>query len=508
MQVFEILIAVLLGSAMLSVLARRLGVPYPTLLAVGGAALALLPTQHAEIFALPPDLILALFVAPILLDAAHDTSLRDLCRSWRPLIALVLVAVVLTTAAVAYTAHLLIPGMPLAAAIALGALVAPPDAVAAMAVLRHVKLPHRIRAVLEGESLLNDASALLIYKLAVGAVAVGSFSTAQALPTFALVVFGSVLAGWVLARIAALQFRFAMSAPVSVILQFSLTFGVWILAERLGLSGVVTIVVFGFGMARHTSTAMSARLRISSFAIWESVTFILNILAFTLIGLQMRPILDTLGESQPMLWQAFIILAVVILVRLAWVMLYALVRSQFDPHPNYPKLPMKSGLLVGWSGMRGIVTLAAAMALPESFPQREFIELVAFVVVLGTLLLQGLTLQPLLTLLRLPQDDTVEHEVQHARASALKAAMAMLQNDDSTAAHYLTAEYREALERTHHQQDPYDTHLNTLRKEAVIVARKLILQLHHTGDIGDEAYRQVEEELDWLELSASAQESK
>ena len=181
----------------------------------------------------------------MLLDAAYDTSLRDLRRNWVAVSSLALVAVALTTVAVAVTARQLIPDMPWAAAVALGALLAPPDAVAALAVLRHVNPPHRMRVVLEGESLLNDASALLIYRLAVGAVAAGGFSVGGAIPTFALVFVGSVVVGWLLARPVAMLTERMPDAPSSVILQFVMTFGVWIGAERLGLSGVVTIVVFG-----------------------------------------------------------------------------------------------------------------------------------------------------------------------------------------------------------------------------------------------------------------------
>ena len=197
MLVFETILALLLGAAILSAIARRLNIPYPTLLVLGGALVAFLP--DAPRLDLPSELILALFVAPVLLDAAYDASLRDLRENWRPVLSLVLAAVGLTTVAVAFAARQLIPDFPWAAAIALGALLAPPDAVAALAVMRSVNPPHRIRKILEGESLLNDASALLLYKLAVGAVAAGSFSVTEAVPTFAVVVFGSAALGWVLA---------------------------------------------------------------------------------------------------------------------------------------------------------------------------------------------------------------------------------------------------------------------------------------------------------------------
>jgi CPA1 family monovalent cation:H+ antiporter len=443
------------------------------------------------------------------MDAAYDTSLRDLRANWSPILWLVLVAVGFTTIAVAFATRQIIPDMSWAAAIALGALLSPPDAVAALAVLRHVNPPHRIRKILEGESLLNDASALLIYKLAIGAVAVGAFSVTDALPTFALVVVGSVVAGWVLGHLPAMLLHRIEDAPTSVIFQFVTTFAVWIAAERLGLSGVVTIVVFGLTTARRTSNPMPARLRVASFAIWESATVVLNILAFTLIGLQIRPIFETLNSTER--WRsvgaALVILAVVIAVRFVWVLIYdVLMRLRirvFGSHSARSSKPPtgKGALVVAWSGMRGIVTLGAALALPLSFPHRDFILLTAFVVVLGTLVIQGLTLRPLLVFLRLPKDEIIENEITLARKAALKASLASLENDGSPAAQRLKSEYAGALSQTKRGLDPHDTSENMLRRQALAVARGTIDDLRRTGAIGDDAYRFVEEELDRLELS-------
>lgn len=481
MLVFETTIALLAGATVLSILAKRLGIPYPVILALGGAIVALLSIQGAPAVNLSPELILALFVAPVLLDAAHDISFRDLRREWRPVSSLVLIAVGLTTIAVAGVARHLIPEMPLAAAITLGALLAPPDAVAAMAVLRHVKLPHRVRTVLEGESLFNDASALLLYKLAVGAMIAGHFSMPEVLPIFVLVVFGSVVAGLILAKLAGVVVGQITDVPTSVIFQFVLTFGVWLIAEHLHLSGVVTIVVFGISMSRYSTLAMPARLRISSFAIWESATFVLNVLAFTLIGLQLRPILSTLNSTEifQMLGMALVILAVVIAVRIAWVMSYSFILGQWqakhEPNSRNPP-PAKAGLVIAWSGMRGIVTLAAAMALPEHFPYRDFIQLTAFVVVLGTLVIQGPTLRPLLALLRLPADDAVHAEIHRTRAAALQAAMKELEKEPlSAAAQYMKLEYQQALALTCRDENPFNTEENTMRRKVATVARQPFL---------------------------------
>ncbi|MGA0607191.1 cation:proton antiporter [Phenylobacterium sp. VNQ135] len=503
MHVFETLLALLLGATALSAVARRLNIAYPTLLAVGGALIAFLPGGPR--LQPPPDLILALFVAPILMDAAYDTSLRDLKRNWAPVSSLVFAAVGVTTAAVAITARLLVPEMPWGAAIALGALLAPPDAVAALAVLRHAHPPHRIRVVLEGESLLNDATALLIYRLAVGAVAAGSFSLGEAAPAFALVCVGSVVAGALLAWPVGYVTRRIEDAPSSVIFQFVTTFGVWLLAEELGLSGVVTIVVFGLTVARRRASALPADLRIPSFAIWGTVTVVLNVLAFTLVGLQLRPILDPLSgqERAQYFGAALLILAIVIGVRLLWVLTHHGLGKLLRRRSIAGDLPptAKDAVVIGWSGMRGVVTLAAALALPSGFPYRDFIHLTAFVVVLGTLLIQGLTLRSLLRWLKLPADNLVETELGVARKAALHAAMLALDGDDSPAAERLRDQYAEALGRVRDGQDPTETRDHLLQRRLVGASREAIEQLRRAGTIGDEAFRRVEEELDWLELS-------
>jgi Na+/H+ antiporter len=509
MHAFESLLILLLAALALAALGRRIGVPYPTLLAVGGALLAFIP--NAPRLEVPPDLILALFVAPILLDAAYDTSLRDLRRNWVGVSSLSLIAVVATAVCVAIGSRALIPDVPWGAAIALGALVAPPDAVAALAILRQVNPPHRIRTVLEGESLLNDASALLIYRLAVGAVLAGSFSVIGALPAFALVFLGSVIGGWLTARLVGVIMSRIHDAPSSVILQFVTTFGVWIAAERFHLSGVVTIVVYGLTLARRGNSPMPAQLRVPSFATWETVTFVLNVLAFTLVGLQLGPILDALTTAERFryLGVAAAILAIVVVVRVAWTMTHHLLhraigrqlRRPVDEPARQPTA--KDALVVGWSGMRGIVSLAAAMALPVGFPYRDFIQLTAFVVVLGTLLLQGLTLRPLLQLLKFPEDTMLEDELELARRAALEAALLDLEGDHTPAALRLRAEVEAALARVQKGFTQGDTPDNVLRRRVVVASRSAIEELRSTAVIGDTAFRQAEEELDWFELSAS-----
>ncbi|MEN3346616.1 MAG: monovalent cation/hydrogen antiporter [Bradyrhizobium sp.] len=511
---FEWIIGLLLAAVALSALARRIKVPYPTFLAVGGVLLAFLPSGPS--WALEPKLALALFVAPVLLDAAFDTSLRDLRNNWLPVTTLVVVAVGVTTIAVAVVARWLRPDMPWAIAIALGAIVAPPDAAAATAILRQVNLPYRIQKILEGESLLNDASALLIYRVAVGLVVAEHMKVREFVPSIAVALVGSLAAGYIFAQVWMMITRRVTEAPSAIITQFGGTFMVWIVAEHLGLSGILTIIAYAITIARTAPSRTSARLRVQSYAVWETVVFVLNVLAFMLIGMQLRPIWSGLDDEVRWKYCSFaaIILAVVILARLLWVMPYGAFLRSLKRHNLLPThvvaaVPtLKRGIIVSWCGMRGIVTLAAAFALPEYFPYRDLILLTAFAVVLGSLVLQGLTLRPLIMALNFDEDDPVGREAAHARSVAFRAGLAAIEADPSEEAEILRLEYRAVLLRAETDPDgglgSRELPADPLRRRAIAAARKALLNLRHTETIGDDAFHLVEEELDRAELSVEA----
>jgi CPA1 family monovalent cation:H+ antiporter len=509
---FEWIIGLLLGAVALSALARRIKVPYPTFLAIGGALVASLPSGPS--WTLEPDLALALFVAPVLLDAAFDTSLRDLRNNWLPVSTLVFFAVGVTTAAVAVLAHWLRPDMPWAAAIALGAIVAPPDAAAATAILRQVKLPHRILKILEGESLLNDASALLIYRVAVGAAAVQHFKWSEFAPSILLALAGSLVAGYLFARISILLTRRITEAPSAIIVQFAGTFTVWIIAEHIGLSGILTIVAYAITIARTAPARTPARLRVPAYAVWDTAVFVLNVLAFMLIGMQLRPIwagLDAVVRVEYCTIAACV-LATVILARIAWVMIYGVTFRTLVAHgvarpPRSRAAPtLQGGIVISWCGMRGIVTLAAAYALPEGFPYRDLILLTAFAVVLGSLVIQGLTLRPLILWLGLKDENPVAVEVARARGIAYRAALDEIDGDPSEVAEILRLEYRALLLRA--ESDPHggvssgELPADPLRRRAIAAARRSILRMRRFEAIGDDAFHQLEEEFDRAELSA------
>jgi CPA1 family monovalent cation:H+ antiporter len=512
---FESLIGLLLAAVLLAAAARKLRVPYPSFLAIGGAVLAFVPGMPA--FVLDPNLALALFVAPVLLDAAYDASPRDLRDNWVPVGGLALVAVILTTIAVAWIARVLVPQMPWAAAMTLGAIVAPPDAAAAIAVLRQVQPPHRILTILQGESMLNDATALLIYRLAVAAAITQTFSIAHVAPTFLLAVAGSIIAGPILARLALQLLGRVQDVPSAIILQFITTFGVWLLADRIGLSGVLTMVCYAIAIARPASERTPARLRIPSYAVWDTVVFIVNVLAFILIGLQLRPILEGLQPDMRTryMFVASAVLGTVIVVRFAWVMAFNYVtRSRVRRYGFHPPRPMqpptaKGALIVAWSGMRGVVTLAAALALPTAasgaaFPYRDLIILTSFTIVLGTLVLQGLTLKPLVQALDVRDDDPVGRETTSARERAVQAALASLDGDDSPAAKAVRLNYKNLLARAGARPEAGECGSavqDDLRRRALTAARQAAFEMRKSDEIGDDAFHRLEEELDWVEMS-------
>ncbi|WP_043831712.1 cation:proton antiporter [Muricoccus aerilatus] len=508
MELFETIIALLLAAALLSTLAERIAVPYPALLALAGTAAAFIP--GVPVVTPDPALALALFVAPVLLDAAFDASPRDLRDNLVPVATLALVAVGVTVAIVAVVARLCLPEMPLAAAVALGAIVAPPDASAATAVLRRLRPPHRLLVILEGESLFNDASALLIYRMALAAAAAGSFSVLDAGSVLLLTAGGGALFGWAVARLHLAwvdgMFR---DIPINTLVQFLGTFGVWLVAEALHLSAIISVVVFGMTLARHAPRRIGARRRIASYAVWDVAVFVLNALAFLLIGLQMRAIVARLDGA----WEGVVLLAAatcaaVVLTRLAWVMAFNTVArwaaACFGPRVRggraMPQPSREGGLVIAWSGMRGIVTLAAALALPESLPYRDAIVFASVCVVLVTLGLQGTTLGPLLRRLGLSDDGTVGAEVVRARTGTAEAAIRALEGEPpspgrDTLLRELAA--RAALG----EAPPVDTTAR-LQCRAVDAARDAPEALRRDGTIGDDAFHAVEEELDLMELAA------
>ena len=530
MEVFEVVIALLVGGAALAAIARRIGAPYPALVALAGAALALVPGVPTLV--LDPELALALFVAPVLVDAAFDASPRDLRANWRAIASLALGAVALTIAVVAVVARLLVPDMPWAAAIALGAIVAPPDAAAATTVLKQLRPPNRLLVILEGESLFNDASALLVYRLAVGAT-VAAFSGWSVLPTLLVVTVGSVVLALVLSRLTLLVSARIRDVATAVVFQFCGTFLVWILAEQLHLSGIITMVVYAMAASRRAAEIVPARIRIPAWAVWEVAVFVLNVLAFILVGFQLKSIAARATGATGARYAAVAVAVTVavIVARIAWVTATAAFsrwrcrpRADGTPGPrDAVALTGRAAAVVGWCGMRGTVTLAAALALPTDFPFRDLILATAFGVTLGTLVVQGLTLRPLLLRLRLEDDGSVDREVRLARVESLRAALAAAAScPGAETASLVRHRYELQLRRADRELAGDGVGANGAAPEGAAAARapdadgrdadaavvraatdaqrRRLVALRADGTIGDAAFQRVEEELDWAEL--------
>jgi NhaP-type Na+/H+ or K+/H+ antiporter len=504
MHLFESLDAIVLAALVLLVVARRLNVPYPTLLAAAGIGFALLPfAPHINI---DPQLALALFIAPALLHAAYHTSLRGLRRFWFPLLALAVFAVLVTTAAVAFVG-VVAGGLPLAAAIALGAIVAPPDAAAAEAVMSEVGIPRRGLLLLQGESLLNDATALLLFGMAVALAthtdtAITPWLLAAATPGGIAL---GLAAGWVYIRVV----PFFSGTLGSSLADFAVTFAIWLVADRLHLSSVLAVVAFGLFVAQRRPIAQPARDRIQTKAVWAAAVLVLNVMAFMLMGLQARDVLARLaGDARlPAVGFSLIVLATVLGTRLAWVLLVRAVEGLITRHYEPGWLPKPSSwgasLILGWSGMRGLVTLAAAFALPAAMPGRDLIVLAAFTVVIGTLILQGLTLGPLIRWLGMGDDAGLAVKVGSARRQLIEAGIAALGDDGGDAAKALRIRYRAAGTVAASEDDPQaPSHFDRLHLAVVEQQRSTLNAMRDDGAIAEDVYRRLLEELDWSEVEA------
>lgn len=506
MALFESLLSLLLVAVLLLRASRWFSVPYPSLLALAGVGVAALPFDTD--IAIEPHLVLALFIAPALLDSAYDTSPREIRRHWLPLTALAVVAVMITAATVAWVGWRF-AGLPVAVALTLGAIVAPPDAAAANAVLARIGIPRRSQMLLQGESLLNDASALLIYGAAM-AWAMGS-GTGTGLLQLGLAAPGGILFGFLLAYPYLWVHRQLAGTLSATVLEFTVTFGTWLVAERLSLSPVLAVVTFAMAIARHTPAQQPARDRVQSLATWSIVVFVLNVLAFLLMGLQARSLLEDLpsGEVAPAISFAIVVLVVVILVRLAWLAAYHvatdLLVHWLGPRDWLPERPpWRLTLLIGWCGMRGLLTLATAFALPPDFPHRSSLVLAAFAVVLGTLVLQGLTITPLMRWMGVGTDQSLNEDIGAARQALLQTALKAIELEErADVAESLRTRYCAAVPIAESTDDPQGVTAYDRASLRVIAAQRECLEaLRRDGRVADDVYRRLEEELDWAELDA------
>ena len=527
MAEIELVLGLLVLVAALAVLARRLAVvPYPIVLVLGGLLIGLVPgLPDVE---LAPELVFLLFLPPLLYVAAFYSSIRDFRAHARPILSLAVGLVLATTVVVAVVAHAAIPSIDWAIAFALGAIVSPPDAVAATAIFQRLPVPRRVVTVLEGESLLNDATGLVAYRVAVAAAVTGAFSAADTGAGFLAAGLGGViiglLVGWLVARLR----RPLHDPPVEITVSLLTPFAAYLPAEALGVSGVVATVACGLYLGRRASGLMNAQTRLQGRAVWETLVFLLNGLVFVLIGLQLPVIVADLAGRPPLrvLALAVLVSATVVLVRFAWVFGSDLPRLLRRPHRARLR-SRREDVVVAWAGMRGVVSLAAALALPFTtasgapFAERPLLIFLTLCVILVTLVGQGLTLPWLLHVLRLRSDDAHDHEEAHARELAAEAATVRL---EELAAEWpghlplinnLRAQYAHRVSHLENPQhglrdghpSPAEQELiehRLIRREVIDAERHAILDLRDRGEISDEVLRRVERDLDLEELRMEA----
>jgi CPA1 family monovalent cation:H+ antiporter len=513
-ELFVMLLAAMLG---LTALARRLLIPYPILLVLGGLALAFIPGVPS--LALEPDLVFVVFLPPILWAAAYFTSLREFRRNLRAIGLLAIGLVLITTLAVGWVAHAIIPGINWAAALCLGAIVSPPDAVAATAVLSRIGVPRTVITVLEGESLVNDASALVLYRAAVAAMVSGVFSLGATAGSFVVVAAVGVLVGLAVGWLTRWAVRHMPEGYGQVALTLLAPYVAWVVAERLHASAVLACVAGGIYVRQHFSVEVSPLVRIQARSVWDLVIFLLNGIIFILIGLQLGPLRRTLAPGSignVLTWGILITLAATV-VRMLWMPLGArLVRLDRAYRERNPLPPARYLVMVGWTAMRGVVSLATALALPLALadgtplPYRAEIILVTFVVILATLVVQGLSLAPLARWLGLSADDgSFQQEQRLAREHAAQAAIERLDQVSHeewvppSLASQVRGHYERRLQRFHPDAvlDPSCSveqadAQRRLRHEALVAERHALVGLRNRGEISDEVLHDLERELD------------
>jgi len=518
----DIFVGMLLAVAALALLARRLHIAYPILFVIGGLLLALIPGVPRV--HLNPELVFLFFLPPLLYPAALFTSWRDFRANLRAISLLAVGLVLLTTVAIAFLAHHFM-NLPLAAGFVLGAIVSPPDAIAATAIAERLRVPRRIVTVLEGESLVNDATALVAYRFAIMAVVTGSFSLGQASLKFFVVCFGGILMGLVVGRLAEWFHKRVQDAPIEITVSLLTPFAAYLPAERLGISGVLAVVTAGLYLGWRLPEITDFQTRLDARPVWDTVEFILNGLVFILIGLQLPTVLhaattDHLPMSQLISYASVISLAVIV-VRVLWVfpatyvprLLFKGLRAH-DPYPSWRHV-----LIVAWTGMRGVVSLAAALALPlttadgSPFPGRDLILFLSFVIILATLVVQGLSLPPLIRWLGVEDDDSLEHEEREARLAANKAALERLRQvaekdpAKADALKRLRIEYEDRIrqleatetDRTNRRLRLFSAEYERLSRQGLKQERETILQLRNQEVINDEVLRRIQQDIDLAE---------
>lgn len=471
-----LVISLLFGIAILTMISNKLRISYPILLVISGLLISMIPGVPA--ISLHPDLVFLIFLPPLLYAAAWNTSWKEFWKWKRPISLLAFGLVIFTSATVALVSNAIIPGFSLAFGFLLGGIISPPDAVAATSVLQGLRVPKRVTTILEGESLVNDASSLIVFRFALAAIITGHFELWNATRTFALVAFMGIAIGLVIAGFIYMIHRFFPTTPsIDAAITLITPYIMYITAEHFHFSGVLAVVSGGLFLTYRSQEFFSYETRLHVAGLWDTLVFLLNGFVFILIGLQLPQIVNGLGSysvGEAILY-AIVISILTIVIRIVWVfpnaylprLLFKSIRET-ETRPNW-----RAVFLVAWSGMRGVVSLASALAIPltlngEAFPHRNLILFITFVVILVTLVLQGLSLKPLIRILDIPVADK---EVEKKQALALRVRLA-----ESVLA-YLDANYTEETQ----QNEAYKRVRDRYERMIEITKRKL-----QSGEVGDE----------------------
>jgi CPA1 family monovalent cation:H+ antiporter len=514
-EILTAIIVVLIVIAALFEVARRAGIPYPSLFVLGGLALGFVPgLPHIS---LEPELVLLVFLPPLLFSAAFATPTRDLKVNAAPLARLSIGLVIFTTVAVAAVAQAAIPGLGWAPAFALGAIVAPTDALAATTVFRRLGTPRIVGTLIEGEALLNDATALVAYRAAVAAVVTGSFVLTGAVAGFAIAAVGGIAIGLVVGRLAGELLRRLDDPPVEVVVSLIIPFAAYLPADQLNLSGVLAAVTAGLVIGGRMGKILTPNSRVLWLSTWKMLGFVLNGFVFVLIGSELPRILRELGGRSALETVAAvaIICVVVVVTRIVWVFLASLIPG--SPRraiaQRDPRLARRLTFVVSWAGLRGAVSLAAALALPDTFPQRDMILLVTFAVILVTLVGQGLTLPAILRWASWDGNEPDGDEATVARQAAYQAGLDEIERArplwDGHAPLFDRLESG-LRDRTEHlaTEDPDETaerrqerlEHEEIQRGVIAAQRAAVIELRDRREINDETLRTIERELDLEEL--------
>ncbi|MDO8187444.1 Na+/H+ antiporter [Conexibacter sp. JD483] len=515
-----VLLGVLAGVTALLVLAYHSRVPYPILLVVGGGALAFVPGLPDV--DLDPDLVLVVILPPLLYSAAFFSSLRDLRAELAPIGLLAVGLVVVTTLAVGLVAHAFVNDLSWAAAFTLGAVLSPTDPVAATAIAARAGAPRRFVTVVEGESLLNDSSALILYKAAVAAVLTGSFSLLGSGVDFVVGAAAGIAIGILVGAIVARVRSVVDDPPTEITISLMTPYFAYLPAEALGVSAVLAAVTAGIWLGWRSPQLITPQVRIQSFSVWEILTFVLNAALFVLVGLQLPQIVETIADQYPvsdLVWWSALTVATVVATRFVWVFATAYLPRLISRHSrwNPPGYSLPLVALTAWTGMRGAVSLAAALAIPLTveggapFPDRDLIVFLVYTTIFTTIVVQGLSLAPLLRWSGVEDDGRLDRLEAKARIKAAKSAIARIDElageewvrEDSADRLRSSYEFRIRRFRSHLDDAADDgpeqrsRAYQVLRRQVLEAERAEVIRLRDEGVINDEVLRRIQRDLDF-----------